>query len=78
MVSPTRKRESPMARKQRRQLIRDEPPDTGLDTSYDLFDQESKESPWFSIRLPGSLPSKRAFHSSAIINDKYKILSMLT
>lgn len=71
MVSPLRKRESVSPRKPHRHLAREELPDTGLDTSFDLFDIEVKESSWYSVRIPGTLPPKRSFHSTTTIGNKY-------
>lgn len=71
MVSPNRKRDSSSPRKAKRHFARDEPQDTGLDASFDLFDLDGAASQWYSIRIPGLLPKKRSFHSSTLLNNKY-------
>jgi len=78
MVSPVRKHDSYSPRKTRKHYARpeEEPNDANLDTSFDLFDNDSSNSAWYSIRIPGILPAKRSFHSSAIINNKYQMLNM--
>lgn len=71
MVSPSRKYEGYSPKKARKHYAKEEDPsDTALDTSFDLFDQESNTSSWYSMRVPGILPAKRSFHSSVILNNK--------
>ena len=72
MMSPIRRFDSRSPKKGRRRFIREDESDNNVDASFDLFDQDPESSCWYSVRIPGKLPHKRSFHTSALVNDMYK------
>jgi len=69
MVSPIRKLNDHTPSMRKAKHHKEDDPENLADASFDLIDQNPTKSPWYSIRVPGILPSKRSFHVSVVFND---------
>jgi hypothetical protein len=69
MISPIRRLNDHSPRRLKHHISKEDNPENIADTFFDLIDHNPSKSLWYSIRVPGTLPSKRSFHASVVFNN---------